>query len=195
MPYFTIFAVIFIVVFTIKNRSNTRKQADVNDAFWDKELKANATRKQDISQLDYITIPLDIFPLNLHTASEDKIKALSEEKILNLTGISNTDLKLTYGVANLEFLGECDANYADLIFAIGAYATELIENGQKEDAQKILEYAISIKADSGIIYTTLASIYKQNGQTDRIIDLIDAISKTDTLSQKTIIEKLNAYLP
>lgn len=194
MPYFTIFAVIFIIVFTIKNRQNTRKQTTVTENFWKKESEANSTRKKDISNLDYITIPLEIFPSGFHRECEEKIKALSEKKILNLTGITNTDLKLTYGVANLEFLGECDANFADLVYCIGTYATELLKAGRVDDARRILEYGVSIHADSSLIYTTLGRLYNESGETAQILQLIEEAKKLDSFQKASIISRLSEYV-
>lgn len=194
MPYFTIFAVIFIIVFTIRNRQNIRKQADITDNFWKKELEANSTRKKDISNLNYITIPLEIFPSGIHRECEEKIKALSQKKIVNLTGISNTDLKLTYGVANLEFLGECDANFADLVYCIGAYATELLKVNRIEEARRILEFGVSIQADSALIYTTLGKIYHDSRDTDRLKALMEKAQNLNSLQKASIIAKLSGYV-
>lgn len=194
MPYFTIFAIIFIIVFTVRNRQNIKKQADITDNFWEKELEANSTRRKDISNLEYINIPLEIFPPDVHRESEEKIKALSEKKILNLTGITNTDLKLTYGVANLEFLGECDANFADLVYCIGTYATELLNVNRVEEARKILEFGVSIQADSALIYTTLGEIYHASQETDQIKVLIENAKALDSLQKTSIISKLSEYV-
>lgn len=194
MPYFTIFAVIFIIVFTIRNRQNIRKQTDITDNFWKKELEANSTRKKDISNLNYITIPLDIFPSGVHRECEEKIKELSEKKIVNLTGISNTDLKLTYGVANLEFLGECDVNFADLVYCIGTYATELLKVNRMDEARRILEFGVSIQADSALIYTTLGKIYYESRETDQIKALMEKAKNLDSLQKTTIIAKLSEYV-
>lgn len=194
MPFFTISAVIFIIVFTIRNRKNIRKQANLDESFWEKELKANATRKQDISQLDYITIPLELLLPDISSNHADKIRALSEKKIVNLSGITNTDLKLKYGVANLELLGEYDSNFADLIYSLSAYATELIEAGYADAAVKILEYAISINADSGTIYTTLGELYKDKGQADKLIDLIEKADSLSIPSKPSVLAKLNDLL-
>ena len=42
------------------------------------------------------------------------IEALKEKKILNLSGFTNTDLKLEYGVGNLTELTDYDNNYVTL---------------------------------------------------------------------------------
>jgi hypothetical protein len=58
-----------------------------------------------------------------------------------------------------------------------------------------LEYAVSIHADSGIIYTTLADIYQSEGASEKIKALADAAGELNSLSRESIVNKLSAYLP
>ena len=53
---------------------------------------------------------------------EETLQSLAGQKILNLGGKTNTDLKLEYGVANLETLCACDENYTTLCRTIYEYA-------------------------------------------------------------------------
>ena len=84
--------------------------------------------------------------------------------MLNLTGLTNTDLKLEYGAANLDALCEYDNHFTTFVQTIPIYARELIDAGQTEDARELLELAVSYHADASVIYTMLADIYQQNGQ-------------------------------
>lgn len=190
MPIFTICIVIFLFVLTSTIRKNNRTQTEVNEAFWARERQSNTVRKQDISKLDYISIPLEKFPLNLGTPSEDTLKALSNEKILNLTGLSNTDLKLSYGAANLDELTRYDENFTTLVKALAAYAKELLDARQVDDAQTVLEYAVSIKSDSTVIYTMLASIYREQGQQNKIDELLLSAEQLNSLSKQVIKNRL-----
>jgi hypothetical protein len=194
IPIFTIAMIVFIVLLKMTINKNNRSHEETEAAFWERERRANFTRKQDISTLDYITIPLDKFPLNLGTESENALKELSGAKILNLTGISNTDLKLTYGVANLEALTEYDGNFTRLVQALASYGKELADAGQTADAQTVLEFAVSIHADSKQIYTQLAELYRDGNHPEKIADLITSaealvsISKTGILAALTKIQ-------
>jgi hypothetical protein len=195
IPIFTIAMIVFIVLLKMTINKNNHTKEDTESAFWERERRANFTRKQDISTLDYITIPLDKFPLNLGTESENALKELSGAKILNLTGISNTDLKLTYGVANLEALTEYDGNFTRLVQALASYGKELADAGQTADAQTVLEFAVSIHADSKQIYTQLAELYRDGNHPEKIADLITSaeelisISKTGILAALTKIQE------
>jgi hypothetical protein len=191
IPIFTICMVVFVIVLKITMNKNARLRADAEENFWEREHQANFTRKQDISGLDYITIPLDKFPQNLGTESEKKLEELSHAKILNLTGISNTDLKMRYGVANLEALTEYDNNFTLLVHALADYGSELSGAGQIEDAQTVLEYAVSIHADSKQIYTTLAGIYRDKGQPEKIAELIASAESLSSISRDGILAALS----
>jgi tetratricopeptide (TPR) repeat protein len=191
IPIFTISVVVFVIVLKITMNKNARLRSDAEASFWEREHQANFTRKQDISGLDYITIPLDKFPQTLGTESEKKLEELSHAKILNLTGISNTDLKMRYGVANLEALTEYDNNFTLLVQALADYGNELSGAGQTEDAQTVLEYAVSIHADSKQIYTTLAGIYRANGQSEKIAELIASAESLSSISRDGILAALN----
>ena len=72
--------------------------------------------------------------------------------------ISNTDLKLQYGTANLEILTENENNFLEFVALLPDYATELVEAGQKESAIMLLEFAVSVNADSRKIDNLLASL-------------------------------------
>lgn len=192
-PFFTTFAVLFIIVFTIGSRKNTAEQEKVQEAYWQREREANNVRKQDLSKLNYINIPLQDFPMDLHADCEITLRELSEKKIVNLTGYSNTDLKLEYGVANLETLSEYDSNFATLVTALADYSRLLLEANRTDDAKKVLEYAVSVQADSIYIYTTLAQIYHNSGEDDKIADLITSAEDLKSISKITILENLNSY--
>ena len=57
---------IFIIICSILSylrKKHTKRQEQVSDTFWEKEQQANLTKRQDISGLPYITIPLEKFPI------------------------------------------------------------------------------------------------------------------------------------
>ncbi len=159
-PFLAIF-IIFCLILNFYIRKNDTAQQKAQDEFWEKELRSNAVRKKDISKLDYITIPLDKIPVKLCTSTETKLYALAEKPMLNLCGISNTDLKLQYGTANLEILSEYDTNFLDFVSLVPDYATELIDAGEKEAALMLLEFAVSVNADSRKIDRQLEALKEE----------------------------------
>ena len=100
LPYFII--LLFLLQFYLKK--NSKKTRSDNENFLKRESRANMSRKKDISNLNYITIPdtLPFVDTDVETIkkAQNDLADLKEKKILNLTGMSNTDLKIKYGVAN-----------------------------------------------------------------------------------------------
>lgn len=187
--------IIFVLILNFFILKNNQNHQNTEDSFWEREQKANFTRRKDISNLGYITIPPEIIPENLHTDSEKKLTELSSKKMLNLTGLTNTDLKLQYGAANLEALSEYDNIFTTFVQTVPVYAKELTEAGQAEAARELLEFAVSCQADSGSIFLQLAELYTQSGQPDKIQGLIDSAEKLPSLEGPIIARKLKAYLP
>ena len=189
LPILTIF-IVFLAVLTFYIKKGNAAQEKVTEEFWEKERKANAVRKQDISKLDYITIPLDKIPQPIHTSTEEALFALAEKPMLNLTGISNTDLKLQYGTANLALLSEYDANFTDMVALLPTYAEELIEAGHHDTAQELLEFAISCNADSKRIYLILATLYRENQNNTKLEWLLQASENLPNLTKLAVQKEL-----
>lgn len=186
----------FIVWLAIRIRQTSKKESDVEKNFWIKENQANQTRKQDISNLDYIKIELEKLPLYqsedpLLKNCEETITELSEKQILNLTGISNTELKLQYGVANLNILSECDENFTQLIRCLNNWGSRLSELNMEQDAVAVYEYAVKCHSDITATWLSLAQLYLSQGQAGKIRELTKTASTLNSLSRKTILEKLN----
>ncbi|MGB8453402.1 MAG: hypothetical protein WCD89_13890 [Anaerocolumna sp.] len=165
------------------------------DAFWLKEYQANSTRKSDISNLDYITVPMDSLPFAETEEDELKsiqnsIKNLSLQPILNLTGLSNTDLKLKYGVGNIAFLIQCDNNYTLLIQNIYKWGAYLYEHNNLNEAVLVLEFGIKCRTDISKNYIILAELYQNMNVPEKIEDLIQASEGLNTLSRETILTAL-----
>lgn len=192
-PFLTIF-IVFLIILTYHIKKSDAAQTKVTEDFWAKEYQANAVRKKDISKLDYITIPLEKIPQQLHTTTEEAFFALSEKPMLNLTGISNTDLKLQYGTANLAILSEYDANFTDMVALLPEYTAELLEAGQEDTARVLLEFAVDCNADSRKIYSQLTSIYQSHNETDNLKKLIELSEQLPEFTKLAVQKDLSAIL-
>ena len=193
--------IIFISLIGGLSKKHTKNAKKAEQAFWDKELASNNVRKKSLDNLDYITIPLEAFPVRVMTDHEkvqeyiSTIQVLSGSKIVNFTGITNTDLKLTYGTANLTSLSEYDENYSTLITTLQRWAKLLYEGGFTDDACTLLEYAVSIGSDVSVSYYLLAEIYQSRELSDKIFELIDSASSLNSKKGKTIARTLReSYL-
>lgn len=198
MPLLLPFIIILIVLLSYKIKKSDEQYAKRMDAFWEREHAANLTRKQDIEHLDYITIPLKDLPFLENPAEniakcQNTIEELSKKRILNLTGISNTDLKLNYGAANLNLLSEYDANFSKLSTTLHKWGMYLHEAGYEKEAVAVYEYAVSIHVDISKIYYYLAEYYKSVSPSS-IPALIESASALNSIMKDSIINKLKTYL-
>ncbi|MBD5539954.1 MAG: hypothetical protein HDR00_01970 [Lachnospiraceae bacterium] len=180
-------------------KSEKAENNALND-FWEKERQANQTRKKNLDGLDYVQIPFQYIPKSLlsdNDAVQDCMKileALGKKKIVNLTGYSNTDLKIQYGTANLTVLSEYDENYTLYARTIYKLARTYYDNGYESNAAILLEKAIESGTDITGNYTLLAEIYQKKGEQEKIKRLIDSAGSLRSMTQKSIIQSLEEYV-
>lgn len=176
-------------------------EKNMKEAFWKREEEANHTRRKSLDNLPYITIPLDELPLSCPAGDPalaeclDIIRSLSTQKIVNFTGYTNTDLKLTYGTANITCLTEYDQNYTLLVSTLQKWAEALYRNGAKKECRQVLEYAVSIGTDVSHTYFLLADLYDEEGESDLKHSLIEKASALPSLSSKVIVRTLQESGP
>lgn len=164
------------------------------------ESRANATRKKDLSNLHYITLTKKNLPLiesndEILISCRENLDKLSNKKIVNFTGYSNTELKLEYGAANLPALSEYDSNFTQLCRCLNKYGIRLHELGMTEQARTVLEYAVETGSDVSTTYKTLADIYKSEGEYEKIDELISCAEKLNSISSKSIVKYLGDIRP
>lgn len=186
-------------------RHNIRKSSIPNrqsvKQYLDREDEANSTRRQDISDLPYIQVPLDTFPLHITLNDAKKqseiakcrqeLTELAKLPMLNLIGKSNTELKLLYGPANLPALINCDQNYSRYLRTLQALA-DCIYDTHPSEAVSIAEYCLTIGTDISGTYELLGRYYIANDRSDAFEQLYTAIPDPASVSGRTISRKLDA---
>jgi len=190
---------VFSVVFFFALRRTNRIEAQRDNDFWEREKRANFTKKKPLDGLNYITIPdalLNMKPQNateaLNTSIRD-LNDLSEYQIVNLTGYTNTDLKLEYGTANITILSEFDLHYTNLVTLLQKLAQQLHESGNDALAVSTLEFAVSTGTDVSKSYYLLADLYMEAGTPGKIDDLIGSAQTLNSLMKDSIVQKLKEY--
>ena len=181
LPLLTIFF-IFVLFLAFRYRFISSKQKEGEDAFFRREAEANTTIRTDIdlNSLDYITIPMDKFPSDSNGNEEmatalAELQALSDKRILNLTKMTNTDLKITYGRNHLDEMQEIGENYVALSMLIVKIAELLYADGDYSGASKILEYGIATKTDINKNYMLLADCYNMLGSPRQLVTLREQV--------------------
>lgn len=198
MPVFLILSIVFVLWLGFEIKKNNKVNTTLSDDFWKREGDANFVRPKDISSLDYLNVPLDSLPFKENTSEailevQNQILTLSKKKLLNLNGLSNTDLKYQYGARNFDELASCDQNYLIFIRTLNKWAHLLQTEGYTDDAKAILEYCIELKTDISSTYTLLAQIYANEGNYGKIDDLILKAEGLNTLMKDSILQSLHTY--
>lgn len=196
--YFPIFGcfLIFIAWLTYEMHKSGRKTSEMESSFWEKESAANQTRRVPLEKIPFLTIPLDTFPMGKYQDSElqeceNILLTLNEQKILNVTGKTATELKELYGPANLTLLDECDLNFTELTRVLVRYGTRLHELDHDAECITVLEYGIAILSDISANYKLLAELYLKEHQPEKISELKAAAGQLDSLMKNSILSYLN----
>ena len=197
-----VLASLFIITIII-SRALNKEQKESEKAlreYFAREHQANRTRKQPLDDLEYVKIPFSFIPKSLledNAAVQDcheTLERLSDKKIVNFTGYSNTDLKFQYGVANLPTLMAYDENYTLYARTIYKLAKLYYENGYESNARILLEKAVESGTDITANYTLLASIYQTAGEQDKIFSLIKQTDSLRSASKTNIKRSLEEYV-
>ena len=198
--------ILLIIFFNLRSRKVSRKMEEQEQDFWARESASNSVRKKSLDNLEYVHIPYDLLPFGtagdngILKQAEDDLTALKDEKIVNLTGISNTDLKLEYGTANITPLTQYDQNYTALVCALQSWGQELYNQGRYEDAASVLEFSVKTRSDITATYRTLIDLYKTKlGLNESEINkkreaLIPIAKSLNSLSRLTILKLIDPEL-
>lgn len=193
--------IILCMLIAYENKKHEKQEKDQINAFWERERAANHVRRKPLDDLEYISIPFDTLPLDVLKDDEliaechQQLRTLDELKIVNFTGISNTDLKLQYGTANITLLSEYDQNFTVLARTLQTWARLLYNHGYESEARQVLEFAISIRTDVSKSYYLLAHIYQRQGDVAEIDRLIEVAGTLNSVLSATIVRTLQGPGP
>lgn len=197
-PVLTIVA-LFILAMFAANKKSDRQMREPIEQFLERESAANLVRKQSLDDLAYIRIPEDFFSFSYNAETDPDaaeamtiLNSIREEQIVNFTGLSNTDLKLSYGAANLPLLSRFDQNYTLLARALQSLAEYLVRKEQKKDAIRVLEFAVETRTDISASYKLLGDLYIENGSPEKVNDLIPKAAALNSALSGAIVRSLKA---
>ena len=196
--------IIFVLWLQYEIRKNNRLTKNGTDRFWERERQANLSRRAELTDLEYITVPVDKLPMADHedatiNSYRDTILRLSSKKLLNLTGLTNTDLKLKYGASNFNFLSECDSNYTLLVSILQKWGERLYNLGNSIEAIAVLEAAVMCLTDVKKTYLLLTKLYMEQHTPEKIDPLLEIlpftkIDRADVLAEELREQRAREYL-
>ena len=199
-PMFFLLALIFTAWLAFERIKSSKQDDERVRAFWEREREADGTRKKNLDTISYIKVPnwitLDSLSSSLPTNDEelnrcnDILNSLMSQRILNLTGMTTTDIKLEYGPANVNIVDEYDQNFTLFAQTIYAYGERLHTLGFDHEAMRVLRFGIDSLSDISGNYKLLATLYIKYGQEEKISELKETATKLNSLLKNSIIKYL-----
>lgn len=189
------FAAFCFIYMKVTNRRSTLN----TEALFEKEREANNVRKQPLDDIEFVEIDLSRIPFietenAIIKEAQKTIETLCTQKIANLSDFSNTDLKFKYGVANLPVLTEYDQNYTVLCRTLFDLGRELNSIEKYSEARMVLEYGVDCGTDLKSHYMLLANMYEDNGESEKIMWLIEKAENMKSMLKNSLIKELNSKL-
>ena len=125
-----------------------------------------------------------------YRAAVHQLQSLSGKQILDLSGQTNTDLKLAYGAANLPVLMECDQNYLVLARTLSRMAKLLYEAERYDAAESVLCFALEAGSTIRSDYELLAVIYGKRRDYHKLDTLIARAECLETSTKASLLASL-----
>ena len=197
-PSFFACILVFIVWLSYELKKDSR-QAKGKKSLLELDAEANSVRKKPLTSLHYITIPTDSLPFfsgidEKLTSYQETIQTLSQKPIVNFSGLTNIELKMEYGAANLPILSQYDQNFTLLARTLLQWGKRLHELGYDKEAIQVLAFGIDCKTDARGNYILLAELYQAQGNTQAIQNLISVAETLHTSQKDGICKDLKTFL-
>ena len=213
LPFFAIF-VVFGIWLTIVRIRVKKKDKKSGDEFLEREKRANETPATSLDDLNYIVIPKELLPFDSSPTPEmvpsdlppgyyddlSEVQSIlgtfttGERPTVNLTGQTNTDLKLQYGADNLDRLTVYDQNYTLLVRSLQKWAMLLLRTHKDKEALTVLEYAVSIGTDVSGTYKELTKLYVRDRNRDALSELLEKAKEIHTPLRSSILSTIESGL-
>ena len=189
---------VFGIWLTIQLRKSRKLNEKAEKDFWEEEALADSVRKKQLEDSDFVIFPFDKLPTE-ESFSPDPVPesltmliSLSDKKMVNLNGISNTEVKKRFGVANLAVLTEYDTNYETFVKHIYLLCQHLYDIGRTEEALMLSEETILTGTDSLSHYKLILQIYRDQGNLSGISWLKEKADDIRSLTRGAILRALNS---
>ena len=186
-----------------KKKSSSKKIAEILN----EESEANFARRRPLPE-DFYFAP-DISDLDIKDYADTKSKVaarqarvlkLAKAKMIRLPqSMTNKEIKMNYGAANLETVTNGEEIYQAFLEALQNWANALSDIGDDDNAKKVFEKAIDLGCDVSRCFIALAGLYskdKDKSSIDKLIKRLErgeVIPQSDVIRNKTIAEIKKIY--
>jgi len=150
---------LLMIIVAFAARKNINKQKILNRRFIEEEDAANAVRKKDIKPELFYEPDLTVLP-PIPENDPHKVERSRKRTMIRFTEpITNLELKKQYGIAQMDVIAQYEENFNDYLKALTAWAGELIENDDLQNASIILEEAMNLGSEFRNTYKFAADIH------------------------------------
>ena len=185
-----------LVINNAIRRSNARSKKAM-DEFWERERSSFKAPSRSVSDLEYITFPDDL-PLNISTDDpqikeyQETLVNITKNKVLDLSGISNTDIRMAYGSKNMEELSRADQRYTTLCRILNSLSKAYMKTGHSAEALTLLEFAISCGSDIKESWMLLGQYHMDRDEREEMDKLIERAAglPEDSHTKRDILKEL-----
>lgn len=196
---FILITLIFCALIHYEIRKSSRKKEQMDDDFWEYESQSYFARPVDLSNINYLKVPLESLPFLPDASGEllntqNQVKELAGQNMLNLNGLTNTEIRYRFGAKNYDHMAACDQKFLLFIRTLGKWGSLLYENNHRRDAVTVLEYAVSCGSDISQTYLLLAKLYAEEREASKIEKLAETYSALNTLMKESTLQKMRQYL-
>ena len=163
MPVLISLTILLIVWIKYESSKTERLSQKSSDSFWKREQDAQHTRNQSLDSISFFQIEPTSFPLcetpDLELEElQATLSQLANKDMANLSSYTNTELKLTFGIARFQYLSDCDANFFSLMKTLDSLGDYYIRHNKPDTAKIFLEYAVSHETELRHTYEQLETL-------------------------------------
>ena len=194
------FIIFFILSVYIRYLIRSSQPADENDHIIAKDMEANFARVKDISGDLFVVPDMSELPFQ-HNIDANEYARLARSQISVLDKskeqmirpnkqISNVDLKLKFGLANLELIANYEENFNQYIWALLRWADALAQKDMLIEAVTVLRHSIDFGSESSKPYITLADVYYKMNDFANIENLLREVELHNIQAKDIIMQHL-----
>ena len=169
---------LFCVILNYAIRKSNIRDRDDSLQSSGKNRHKTSTPKKPISDIHFISFPANL--LTEITTENPKIidnlttlRRLAKAQVINLEGMTNDEIRDTYGDSNFETLSMADQRYMTLCRVLQTLSEECFKNELPGEAEKFLKFAVDTNTDFLPIWQSLGEYYLDSGKKDSLKSLHD----------------------
>ena len=202
LPALTLFIAAVIWFTTLLRRSSRKKDAERKslEKYLEAEQQANFARSREIDEKLFVTVDITPFvfdgrvdiPADLRAGEGAFMKAAAKKMLRFERKLSNSELKIRFGSANLERLSGYEQNLTNYFIAGNFYAEILMNYNYDDMAVRLLEEMAAQTSDISRTYTLLADAYDKKRDKRALGKLKETVEGSNLPLKEKILKHISS---